>query len=314
MVFLGHGLCNTFMMITFNASVSTFVLGISAVLALELGASTAYASCEALVDIKFISPRGGDNPDAPKESTLSKFLVAGVLRGGGDAFDRYDVKTIEARATRTIPSNRWAVEQPAPQIIPAVGLSKTIAVGEPIARLERSVKELRAKLPEGQSTLELQVNATRPYTLSFRPAALQLAEAIELKTGDTFALIQIPYSDDKGSSRYFMIDVDGNVCRYLLHHNPVAYGLAKSLMPILGPPATRLSFAEVTRPLPPVTLLLAGVGTTIEVELRETRADGSSILKEKRSLDRQNAHPVVVGPFQMMIERVEGAAITMRLL
>lgn len=313
MVFLSHGLCNTFMMITFNASVSTFVLGISAVLALELGGSTAYASCEALVDIKFISPRGGDNPDAPKESTLSKFLVAGVLRGGGDAFDRYDVKTIEARATRTIPSNRWAVEQPAPQIIPAVGLSKTIAVGEPIARLERSVKELRAKLPEGQSTLELQVNATRPYTLSFRPAALQLAEAIELKTGDTFALIQIPYSDDKGSSRYFMIDVDGNVCRYLLHHNPVAYGSAKSLMPILSPTSTRLSFVELTRPMPALTLLLAGVGTTIDVELRETKPDGSSALKERRSLDRLNARPVNIGPFHMVVERVEGATVTIRL-
>jgi hypothetical protein len=76
-------------------------------------------------------------------------------------------------------------------------LSKTIAVGEPIARLERSVKELRAKLPEGQSTLELQVNATRPYTLSFRPAALQLAEAIELKTGDTElpAVFRLPRVD-----------------------------------------------------------------------------------------------------------------------
>ena len=101
---------------------------LSAVLALELGASTAYhASYRALVDIKFISPRGGDNPDAPKKHAV-EIPCSGRASRWGDAFDRYDVKTIEGDATRTIPSNRWAVEQPAPQIIPAVGLSKTIAV------------------------------------------------------------------------------------------------------------------------------------------------------------------------------------------
>jgi hypothetical protein len=313
MVFINHGLCNTFVMITFASPSYLLALGTSAAVMLGLSTPTAFAGCDALVNTKFISPRGGDNPDAPNESTLSKFLVAGVLRGGGEAFDRYDVKTIEARATRTKPSRRWAVDQPSAHLSPGVGLSNPISVGEPIARLERYVTELRTKLPEGQSTLSLEVNATRPYSLSFRASALQLVEAIELKTGDEFGLFQIPYSDDQGGSRYFMIDGDGNVCRYLLHHNPVAYGTAKSVMPILSPTATKLSFAEVTRPLAPQTLLLAGIGTTVDVELRETRPDGTSVLKERRALDRANSRPVEVGPFRIVVERVDRSTATIRL-
>jgi hypothetical protein len=55
------------------------------------------------------------------------------------------------------------------------------------------------------------------------------------------------------------------------------------------------------------------VGTTIDVELRETKSDGSSALKERRSLDRLNARPVNIGPFHMVVERVEGATVTIRL-
>ena len=125
-----------------------------------------------------------------------------------------------------------------------------------------------------------------------------------------------PYRLRAGTQNLLLVHESGTICKTTLAaYRTKLFSIRPTgnlALQSADPPAVRLD--ETARVELPESLMLANIGTTVDVELRSTQANGSSILREKRSLDPFNSNPVLIGPFEFQILKVVGKVATIKVI
>ena len=191
---------------------------------------------------------------------------------------------------------------------------RDVQIGEPIARMTNANMTVKAE-PGGDGGLHLAIATITTWgqKLTLGPRDLQTVLTIDIND-NAFALFQ--YHLQAGTQSFLLVHESGEICTTTLApYRTKLFSIRPSgnlTLQSADPPVVRL--VETARVELPESLMLANIGTTVDVELRSTQANGSSILREKRSLDPFNSNPVLIGLFEFQILKVVGKVATIKVI
>jgi len=179
--------------------------------------------------------------------------------------------------------------------------------GESIIRWDPKSSSIEGYVPGQVLRFTLNTPLTTYSDVSLARPLLPLATFDLVNGGGSFAVFRLPFMHSTDSRRSFLVDENGAICHHYIEDDN--WSVRKDGIRTVSAPQMQIRRSEIRHSSQ--VLLLARIGTTVDVEWREVANDGTSTLKSQRSLDREARSPVAIGPFEILLNDVDATSITL---